>query len=416
MRSSQGMAFVPGRAAGVVTRDVTTADGRAVLVLTQQELPGLTLRPAGLVVVDGAPFSHRMLALFRRSIPTVVLTGEQAACLSPGTVVELDGALGVVAEPGGLPPEVVVATPASPAGVATADGRTVWLNASVSDAMGAELARRSGAGAIGLVRSELLDVGSRGLPDSAAYEAGLATLCRAAGSLSVTVRLPDFRADKRPPWLELPPEAGGVLGQQGCRLYTLADVRAVLAAAVRAVGRLAPAHRLSLLVPYVTFPDEFRHWCDWIENILSVPLPVSPMIETPVAALEMAQWLALAERPSVGCNDLMQCLFGADRDNPRVARWMEPYAPALYRFLALMARAAGEGLVRIQLCGLLPQLPGVLPVLVGLGYRVFSVEPLMIAPLARRIESIDVERAERLAQSVCAAADAGGVRTLLEPA
>jgi len=56
----------------------------------------------------------------------------------------------------------------------------------------------------------------------------------------------------------------------------------------------------------------------------------------------------------------------------------------------------------------------VLPVLIGLGYRVFSVEPLLIAHLAQCIASVHVGRGERLAQSVCAAPDAAGVRTLLD--
>lgn len=414
MRSIKGMAFVPGRAAGVVRRGLAAADGNAVLVLTQQDLRGLTWRPAGLVVVDGAPFSHRMLGLFRRSIPTVLLTREQAAGLAPGASVELDGALGMVAEPGGLPPPLAEPKPAGRCGVATADGQTVHLHASVSDARGARTALERGAGAIGLVRSELLDVGGEGPPDASAYEASLASLCQVAEGLAVTVRLPDFTADKQPSWLALPPEAGGALGQQGCRLYTLPQVWPVLVAVVQAVGRLAVDHQLALLVPYLTFPEEFRHWRHRIEEILSVPVPLAPMVETPAAALEMAQWLELADRVAVGCNDLMQCLFAVDRDNPQLVQWMEPYAPALYRFLRVIARAAGEGRARIQLCGLLPQLPGVLPVLIGLGYRVFSVEPLLIPHLGGRIASVDAERAERLADSVCAASDAAVVRTLLE--
>ncbi|MEJ2646271.1 MAG: phosphoenolpyruvate-protein phosphotransferase [Gammaproteobacteria bacterium] len=414
MWSIQGMAFVPGRAGGVVRRGLVAADANAVLVLTHHELSGLTGRPAGLIVVDGAPFSHRMLGLFRRSIPTVLLTRQQATGLAPGASVELDGALGMVAEPGGLPPPLAEPTPAGRSGAATADAETVYLHASVSDARGARLALERGAGAIGLVRSELLDVGGDAPPDAAAYEASLAALCQAAAGLAVTVRLPDFTLDKQPPWLAFPSQAGGLLGQQGCRLYGQPQVRSVLVAVLQAVGRLAVDHRLALLVPYLTFPEEFRHWRLRIEDILSVPVPLAPMVETPAAALEMAQWLELADRVAVGCNDLMQCLFAVDRDNPQLVQWLEPYAPALYRFLRLMARAAGEGRARIQLCGLLPQLPGVLPVLIGLGYRVFSVEPLMVAHLARCVSLLDVEGAQRLAEGVCAAPDAAGVRALLD--
>lgn len=116
---------------------------------------------------------------------------------------------------------------------------------------------------------------------------------------------------------------------------------------------------------------------------------------------------------ALGCNDLMQCLFGADRDRPELRRYLDPYAPALFRFLNQVVEAAPDHIHRIQLCGVLPQLPGILPVLAGLGFRVFSVEATSLEHLRQTISATSMHAARALAASVCAARTSAQVRKLL---
>jgi phosphoenolpyruvate-protein kinase (PTS system EI component) len=137
------------------------------------------------------------------------------------------------------------------------------------------------------------------------------------------------------------------------------------------------------------------------------------MVETPAAAFALAEMLEIADFVALGCNDLMQCFFGVDRDILEVSEFLDPCAPVLFRFLRQVAEAAGKAVGELQLCGLLSQSPGILPVLLGLGYRVFSVEPVMIPYLARTIGTEGIASAEALAAAVCAAPDAEGVRRIL---
>jgi phosphoenolpyruvate-protein kinase (PTS system EI component) len=109
----------------------------------------------------------------------------------------------------------------------------------------------------------------------------------------------------------------------------------------------------------------------------------------------------------------MQCLFAADRDLPELSAHLDPYAPVLYRFLRQAAEAAGENLGNVQLCGLLPQMPGVLPVLLGMGYSAFSVEPMMIPYLARITAETSQSQAQVLVDEICAAKESREVRELL---
>lgn len=382
-------------------------------MLRHAELQALRGRPAGLVVVDGAPFSHPMIRLLRLGIPTVVVTACQAEALTPGAPIAVDGDRGLIdiqaRGPSGAKTPKVAALPAR-----TRDGVAVGLRASVADREGARRALTRGADAIGLVRSEFLVPEGDKAPDRAFYIRAIAALCEAARPLPVTLRLIDIAADKRPPWLG--PVAGleGPLGLQGVRLYDNESVQAIVRAQLEAVATLATDYRIRLLLPYVSDPQEFSRWRDWVQGLsLTRPLPVGAMLETPAAALAIPEILALADFAALGCNDLMQCLFGADRDIGRLSGYLDPYAPALLRFLRQVAQAAGQGLERIQLCGLLPLFRGLAPVLLGLGYRHLSVEPALIPRLAGRIAQTHMGEAEALAGRVCAATGADRVRALV---
>jgi len=137
------------------------------------------------------------------------------------------------------------------------------------------------------------------------------------------------------------------------------------------------------------------------------------MLETVGSVLLLDHFLAESALVGIGLNDLMQSLYGADRDVPQVSDALDPYAPGVYRFLAQAARIAGGGLERVQLCGILPQLPGVLPVLLGLGYRTFSVDVAHAPYLARTAASRTCRHDRALAEAVTAAGSSRQVRTLM---
>ncbi|RMD68054.1 MAG: hypothetical protein D6819_10295, partial [Gammaproteobacteria bacterium] len=56
---------------------------------------------------------------------------------------------------------------------------------------------------------------------------------------------------------------------------------------------------------------------------------------------------------------------------------------------------------------------GVLPVLLGLGYRAFSVDPVLIPILADIVAGTSLEEARELASKVCRCLESEEVRALL---
>lgn len=204
------------------------------------------------------------------------------------------------------------------------------------------------------------------------------------------------------------------MGLQGCRLYDREPVKSVFRAQVAAITELAAEYELALLLPYVTHPWEFARCRDEIDAITGGRLPVGVMLETPASALCASEWRTLADFAAIGSNDLMQTLCAADRRLPEMAGWLDPCAPALLRFLRQLADDDLDACtLPTQFCSQMPLYPGMLPVLLGLGFHIFSVEPLAIPHLAQIITKTDISTLHELSIQACKAPDAHTVRQLL---
>jgi phosphoenolpyruvate-protein kinase (PTS system EI component) len=384
-------------------------------MLTQQTLAALDTKPAGIIVVDGAPLSHAMIHLLSLGIPVVIVSSRDAEKFEAEEEIVIDGTQGrLILSPGtAFEATEVPATPVAGKSVLLQDGSRASVRASIYGSEDAVLAVDRGAESIGLVRTEFIVPADGSLPDATFYQYELHRLCAAAAPLAITLRLPDIAADKQVPWLEPFSGMTGPLGIQGIRLYEHETVRTVIDAMLEAVNSLATQYDLSLLLPYVSRRDEYLHWRHIIQHRLQQSLPVGIMAETPAAVLAISGWLDVADFVAIGCNDLMQCLFAADRDIAGLSRYLDPYSPELMRFLYQAAQSAGNTIDKVQLCGLLSQFPGTLPLLLGMGFRAFSVAPAVIPTLATTIDQLDLKQAQQLVQRVCAASDSQQVRALL---
>jgi phosphoenolpyruvate-protein kinase (PTS system EI component) len=268
-----------------------------------------------------------------------------------------------------------------------------------------------GAASIGLVRTEFLEPADGRKPDRRFYRQAFDELLMAAAPLDVTLRLIDIAADKLPAWMRASGQRVSVLGRQGIRLFGDEPLHGVMSAQLDALEETVAKERVKLLVPYITTLDEMQEIGDLIRS--RVDRPIGAMIETPAAAMEIADHLEIADFVALGTNDLMQSLFAADRDDPALQHYLDAYAPVLYCFLKQIAKEAGSQLQRVQVCGLLSQLPGVFPLMLGLGFRAFSVDAAYIPYLASIVSKTHLNEASVLAREVCQMKTSSAVRTLL---
>jgi phosphoenolpyruvate-protein kinase (PTS system EI component) len=411
MTAFQVTPYVPGYARGILQRGTRAASASDICMLMQSELGDFEARPAGLIIIDGAPLSHQLIRLLALGVPTVLLSPAAADRLETGSEVLIDGTTGTIMQPPSLqaPPAPPPEPPQAGKALGLPDGSTIEFRASIGAIEEARRAVSQGAAAIGLVRTEFLAPDDGRQPDVSFYRDALGALCAAAHPLDVTLRLPDIRQDKPVPWLTPCARLNTPLGLQGVRMFDTEPVRSVIDAMLDAIKLLIDDFPIRLLLPYVTRLDEFLHWREVIRQRLGDAVPVGVMAESPIAVLAMPRWLEHADFVAIGCNDLMQCLFAADRDLVEMRDYLDPHSPELYRFLYMAADAAGDHIDRVQLCGLLPQQPDVLPVLIGMGFRSFSVAPVMIPYLARTAESSDLSRCAMLARQACTAADGNAI-------
>ncbi len=408
------MPFVPGIAQGMLQYGIGPGPANCILIIRQQDIANLVEAPAGFIVVEGAPFSHAMIHLMSMGLPAVIISEQQVKLLQTGRDVMIDGATGRIST------DIRKAAPSSGASptslnqdIITADGISVALRASVRGQQAAQQARLAGAESIGLVRSEFLIPDDQSQPDSVFYTRAFRQICEVAAPLPVTIRLLDVAADKIPAWMQTCKGVGGALGLQGVRLFGIEPMKTVYRAQLEAINRLSDNYELRILIPYLVRHEELAYWSSAIRAQLAKPLPLGAMVETPASALDLANWFDQVDVIAIGCNDLMQCLFAADRDSAALRDYLDPYAPLLWRFMQQIAMAAEARLADVQLCGVLAQLPGVLPVLLGLGYRAFSVEATLIPYLRQIIATTHTNEARQLAQQICAARESRDVLQLL---
>lgn len=410
------MPYFPGIARGRLQHGLGGDITRCIVMIAEQELHVPQQLPAGVIVVESAPFSHYMIGLLAMGVPTVLMTAAQAALLAEGSEILIDGISGLVTdalEP--VPAEDQAGVElAHLQDVHMADGTAVNLCASVRHPQAASQALALGAKSIGLVRSEFLQPDDGRLPDKAYYLEAFRSIAAAASGLTVSVRLLDVAVDKLPAWLPANASIGRSLGMQGTRLYSTEPVTRVIEAQLAALAELAGEYRLRVIVPFVVRLEEFEYWLARVRQKLPAKVPVGIMAEAPASVLDIHNLLASADFVAIGCNDLMQGVFAADRDVAALRHYLDPYAPVLFRLFRQVAGQAGDQLANIQLCGLLPQMQGVLPVLLGLGYRSFSVDAPFIPHLSVVASSLSQAECEGLATRVCDARTTQEVLQILQ--
>ena len=80
-------------------------------------------------------------------------------------------------------------------------------------------------------------------------------------------------------------------------------MKSVYQAQLKAIDILSERFDIRLLIPYLVRHEELRYWADNIRKKLSKPLSIGAMAETPVSALDLANWFDVVDFVAIGCND-----------------------------------------------------------------------------------------------------------------
>ncbi|MFE9249538.1 phosphoenolpyruvate--protein phosphotransferase [Streptomyces sp. NPDC007088] len=355
----------------LIARDLAPAD-------TALLDPTLVL---GFVTEEGGPTSHSAILARALGVPAVVaLPG--AGELAEGTVVAVDGSSGEVfvspgarrrAELEAAAAERKAALAASHGPGATSDGHTVPLLANIGGPSDVPAAVEAGAEGVGLFRTEFLFLDdSRRPPSESEQVEAYRSVLEAFPGRRVVVRVLDAGADKPLSFLTPGDEPNPALGVRGLRslLEHPEVLRTQLSALATAAAGL-PVH-LQVMAPMVADRADARAFADAC-RAAGLPGTFGAMVEIPSAALRARSVLREVEFLSLGTNDLAQYTFAADRQVGAVARWQDPWQPALLDLVAFAAEAARAEGKSCGVCGEAAADPLLACVLTGLGVTSLSM-------------------------------------------
>jgi phosphoenolpyruvate-protein kinase (PTS system EI component) len=139
-------------------------------------------------------------------------------------------------------------------------------------------------------------------------------------------------------------------------------------------------------------------------------LEVGVMVEVPSLALLADRFAEEVDFFSIGTNDLTQYTLAAERGNPELAGLADGLHPAVLSLIRTVTRAAEVQGPWVGVCGELGGDPEAIPILLGLGVRELSMNPVAIPRAKQLVRRIDLSDVQALADEVLGMEDAAQVR------
>ncbi|GBQ81727.1 phosphoenolpyruvate-protein phosphotransferase [Gluconacetobacter johannae DSM 13595] len=418
----------------------------AVLVTEQ-------LRPADAALIDpsrivavvteeGGSTDHTAIMLRALGIPAVLAAHGLMARVRDGATMVVDGSAGtVVIDPG----EDTLA--AARRGVADyarerqalgrlrrlpaklSSGEKLQLQANLELPAELPLIAQSGASGIGLLRTEFLFINAETMPDEDGQEAVYAEVIAAMAGDTTTIRVVDWGGEKQSEALtraglsDMGDNLNPALGVRGLRL--LLRHPAILETQFAAILKASVAGPVRVMLPMVTSVHEIREAREIYHRVArrlrrrgvklgdTLP-PLGIMAETPAAAIMGDSLAQEAEFLAIGTNDLTMYTLAADRASAEVASLYHPLHPAVLRLIQTVTEAALRQYRPISVCGEIAGDPRVVPLLVGLGLRSFSMTASAVPRVKRVVRALSFEDCRRLAHCVMQVSGVEEVTALID--
>jgi phosphoenolpyruvate-protein phosphotransferase len=301
---------------------------------------------------------------------------------------------------------------------------SVWLNISDPEQIiGTDWQTVEG---VGLYRSELLFMQySHQFPTEDEQYDAYSQLTRQCLEYPVTIRTLDIGGDKSLPYFSLGPQENPYLGLRGNRVFRyhpeifITQMKAILRAGVHVKS-------LRVLFPMVENVDDLLYLFDLIEFAIKTlrsekkqftqVFKRGALIEVPSAVWNFQNLLPTLDFVSIGTNDLLQYFFAVDRNNANVEDSYRPQDPGALRMLKYLVDTSRECGKPITLCGEIASDPYLLPVLIGLGFENFSIDPHALLQLYPVLTNIDPIVCRQVAERCLQAASSNEVKEIIDKA
>ena len=315
----------------------------------------------------------------------------------------------------------------------TVDGYEVRVFANLENPKEVDSLLKQGAEGVGLFRSEYLFLSKKIFPSEEEQFQIYRRMAKSLKGRPLVIRVFDIGGDKKIDLLPSSPDAWyfQMIGAEanpalGCRaIRFLLRYPELFHRQLRAILRASTFGEVQILVPMVSDISELRlvrqktaQIREELEKqgVRTAPIAIGCMIEVPSSAIICDALVQEADFLSIGTNDLVQYVLAADRSNPAVSDLYFATHPSILRLIHMVVSSARRFNKPVIICGESAADPMMVPVLLGLGIREFSVAARHIPLVKHTIRKWRILEACRLAEQALEYTAAQDLRQFLSAA
>ena len=252
---------------------------------------------------------------------------------------------------------------------------------------------------VGLLRSEFLYMDKGTLPTEEEEIESYRKILLQAEDKPVIIRTLDLGGDKGLEELVIPKEENPSLGLRGIRVCR--QNPQLFHGHLRALLQASAYGKMRIMFPMITGMEDIRMAKSCVRKVMEEldrenrpydkGIEIGVVLETPAICM-MADLVAEeVDFASLGTNDLVQYLCGADRGNGGVAEYYQTYSPAALRMIGQVIEAFDRKGKRIGVCGEMAGQPVGAQLLVGLGARHLSMDAGNIASVKAALSQVTLK-------------------------
>jgi phosphoenolpyruvate-protein phosphotransferase (PTS system enzyme I) len=276
--------------------------------------------------------------------------------------------------------------------IKTLKDKEIKLYANIINFNDIDMTKKHNLSGLGLVRTEFLFLASKNFPSEEEQFQVYSEIIKRYDGREITFRLFDFGGDKTIPSLIFSKEENPLLGMRGIRY--LLKYKKILTDQIRAIARCASLGKIKILYPMISTLEELEETNDIFNNIveelnIKTKIEKGMMFEVPSVFIKPKDFIKEVDFISIGTNDLVQYLFGIDRNNLEVSYLYNQDNPAVYALLKKTVAEAKKEKKGITLCGEIDLNTNFLESIIKLGITRISISPLSAPKIIDKIRSIN---------------------------